>query len=239
MLTLLDNAGTYELPTGWHEVSTKQFCDTDPLRTVEARASYFAGRPIQVNGMVADVLAWMLTPPPTDGANRLNLEELAYEQLEMIRAALARFPLHTCLPIVWGLYAAKWASLNGDVFRKQRADVLATSVMNECILFCYGDVMHCLSELDRLTNPETGVYRELSEPDTTEAGQRARAAGADELFSNFGYENVIKAVAPQLQMQESQVRQLPWGEVTRHLVFQRLTAILADTIQRNAQRAND
>lgn len=58
--SFLDVTGPYTLPTGWHEVTTKQYCDLDRLQlaTVESRANYFAGRPIQVNGLVADALAW-------------------------------------------------------------------------------------------------------------------------------------------------------------------------------------
>ena len=45
MQTLGDSAGPFTMPPSWAEVSTAQFCATDPLLTVEAHASYFAAEP--------------------------------------------------------------------------------------------------------------------------------------------------------------------------------------------------
>ena len=68
---------------------------------------------------------------------------------------------------------------------------------------------------------------------------RARAAGADELLGMFGHYNVARALAQQMGITLDAAYQLPFESVCVHLLHERRSAILADTIQRNAQRAND
>ena len=235
MLTLLDNGGTYELPTNWSEVSTKQFCDTDPLRTVEERASYFAGRPIQVNGLVADVLAWMLTPPPLGSSfdYPADLGQETYLQVETIRALLAAAPLHQCFAQVYGTYTARQHYYRDrSSYRQDIAGQVATNCLAWDIVNTYPAVAHCLTELQRLATK----YAELAEPDPTEAAARARAAGADELLGIFGHYNVARALAQQMGITLDAAYQLPFESVCVHLLHERRSAILADTIQRNAAR---
>lgn len=236
MQNLTDQHGNkFTLPTCWADVTTAQFCETDAMLTFDERASYFAGRDIPAG----DTLDWMLLPPEAQPGKELDLEQQAYEQVELLRVVLSSLSLNQCLPIVWGLYWAKAACLNGSRFEQKRADTLAGQVISESILFCWGGVTHCLAELRRLTDPKTGKYSRLSEPDPTESARRAREAGAEELLAEFGYKNVVKLVATQMNLKEHEVKQLPWGEVAEHLIMQRQSAILADNMQRNARTPAD
>lgn len=237
MLTLLDNAGTYELPTGWHEVSTRQFCAVDPLQTVEARASYFAGRPIQVNALVADALAWMLTPPPTDEglAYPQDLGQETYLQVESIRALLASQPLSTCLPTVYCCFKGRYNNWGAREFDQEYAYAYIERCLDWPITDTWPAVAHCLTELQRLA----AKYAELAEPDPTEAARRAREAGADELLGIFSHYNVAKAVAQQMGITLDAAYQLPFESVCVHLLHERRSAILSDTIQRQSQQRNE
>ena len=235
MQTLIDQHGPFQLPTSWAEVTTAQFCVVDLLKTMEARASYFAKRPIQVNKLVAIALDWVMTPPEAVVNNPLNLAQQSYEQVELIRAVLNSRPLSVCLPIVWGLFMAQYAQLNPATSCQKRADGLAASTMDNCILHYYGDVAHCLGEVRRIMDADNSPYKELFEPDPTEAAQRARDAGAEELLGSFGYKNVLKSVALQLMIDQDDVKKMTWDAVAEHLIQERRTAILADNIQRNAR----
>ena len=239
MQHFIDSAGPFQLPTSWAEVTTRQFCEADPLMTVEQRASYFAGRPIQVNGMVADALAWMLSAPEAVVNNPLDLAQQSYEQVELIRAVLNSHPLSVCLPIVWGLFMAQHAQLNPASSCQKRADGLASSAMDNCILYYYGDVAHCLGEVRRIMDPDNSLYKELFEPDPTEAAQRARDAGAEELLGSFGYKNVLKSVALQLMIDQEDVKKMTWDAVAEHLIQERRQAMLSDNIQRNAKSSHE
>lgn len=239
MQHFIDKAGPFELPTSWAEVTTRQFCDTDPLMTVEQRASYFAGRPIQVNGLVADALAWMLSAPPLDEglAYPRDLGQETYLQVETIRALLTAQPLHECYGQVYGTFVRGLTlPLFGPaVFSQEKAAVWARNCMPWPITDTYPAVAHCLAELQRLATK----YAELSEPDPTEAAQRARDAGADELLGMFSHFNVAKAIAQQMGLTLDAAYQLPWDVVAVHLLHERRTAILADNIQRNARSSHE
>ena len=237
MQTLIDTTGPFKLPTHWGEVTTAQFCAVDPLETVEARASYFAGRPIQVNVLVSDALAWMLTPPPADGGLPYpeDLGQESYLQVETIRALLSAAPLVSCYGDVYGTFVAR---KRGFQLPEYNANSVA-SIGGQCYTFPITDtwpaVAHCLTELQRLATK----YAELAEPDPTEAAARAREAGADELLGIFGHYNVAKAVAQQMGITLDAAYALPWESVALHLLHARRTAILSDTIQRNSQQRND
>lgn len=236
MQSLLDINGVFQLPTGWHEVTTRQFCDTDPLMTVEQRASYFAGRPIQVNGLVADALAWMLTPPPTDGGlpYPADLGQETYLQVEELRASLA-MPLRMSFGHVYGTFVARRRGFQRRDFNQGDVLNLALHCLDLLITDTYPAVAHCLAELDRLATK----YAELSEPDPTEAAQRARDAGADELLGMFSHFNVAKAIAQQMGITLDAAYQLPWETVAVYLLHERRSAILADNIQRNARSSHE
>ncbi len=230
-LTLVDKDGSYLLPTGWHEVSTRQFCDLDRLQlaTVEARASYFAGRAIQVNGLVADVLAFLLSEPPaTQGlAYPPDLGQETYLQVETIRSLLAQ-PLHECYASVYSTFAhGKRMPLLGGVaeFSQERAADWARSCQAWAVTDTYPAVAHCLAELQRLNTK----YAELSEPDTTEAGRKARAAGASSLdmFSHF---NVALHYAQRYAKTVDEVYQWPFETVALMLLHDRRTAIIHDNL---------
>jgi hypothetical protein len=233
MQTLIDQHGSFALPTGWHEVSTRQFCEADPLTTVEQRASYFAGRPIQVNGLVADALKWMLQPPPTDGGlpYPLDLGQETYLQVETIRALLSSQPLHQCFGEVYGLFVARYRKHGRDPFNQTEAAEIGVMAMDWRILATYPAVAHCLAELTHLA----AKYAELAEPDPTEAGRRARDAGADELLGVFGHFNVAKALAEREGCSIDVIYQRPYETIAITLLHDRRTAILSDTIQRNAK----
>lgn len=239
MQTLIDKDGSFRLPTHWGEVSTAQFCATDPLPTVEERASYFAGRPIQVNGLVADALEWMLTPPPTDStwyAYPADLGQETYLQVETIRALLATQPIHACFCEVYGTFVMRAITLPpGQPFSQGRAAGYATSCADDRITDTYPAVAHCIAELQRLAT----TYAELAEPDPTEAARRAREAGADELLGMFGHYNVAKALADRSGRTIDEVYQTPYETIAIALLHDRRTAILADTIQRNSSKAHE
>lgn len=233
MLTLLDKDGPYQLPTGWHEVSTAQFCATDPLMTVEARASYFAGRPTQVNGRVADALAWMLTPPPVHGGlpYPADLGQEAFLQVETIRALLVAQPLTECFAQVWATMIER-SSCFGDGFDQSQVAPWANKCLTWPITDTYPAVHHCLTELQRLATK----YAVLAEPDTTEAGRRAREAGADRL-NVLGHYNTATAYAQAFGITLESAYQTPWESVAVWLYQQRLQAEINDQLTKNSQQS--
>ena len=231
MHTLIDQAGPFTLPTGWHEVTTRQFCASDPLLTVEARAGYFAGRPIQVNERVADALEWMLTPPPTEVPWQMDLGQCCYLAVETMRAALAGAVLSDAFEPVYGLYSAcHFADVFGEPFNQVRATNKAAACAGWPITSTYPAVIHCLAELERLATK----YAELAQPDPTEAARRAREAGADELLGMFGHFNVARALSQQMGRTLDEVYQLPYETVCIYLLHDRRTAILTDNLHRNS-----
>lgn len=239
MQTLIDSTGPFKLPTHWGEVTTAQFCATDPLTTMEQRASYFAGRPIQVNALVSVALAWMMVPPPTNEGGLpypADLGQETYLQVETIRALLTARPLHECLLHVWAVFIArKWNFFAPNEYRQDIAERIQQMNADSPITQVYPAVIHCLAELERLATK----YAELAEPDPTEAARRAREAGADELMGMFSHYNVARAVAQQMGITLDAAYALPWETVAVHLLHDRRTAILTDTIQRNSSKAHD
>jgi hypothetical protein len=202
---------------------------------VEARASYFAARPIQVNVAVADVLAFLLREPPATGGlpYPADLGQETYLQVESIRGLLTTQPLHQCFGEVYGTFVARTMNLSTiDDFRQIRAERKAAHCMEDPITDTYPAVAHCLAELKRLNT----TYAELSEPDPTEAGQRARAAGAEALLGIFSHYNVAKAMAQQRGISIAEAYQMAWEDVATILVHDRRTAILSENIQKNSQR---
>ena len=238
MQTLIDQHGPFTLPTGWHEVTTQQFCEADPLMTVEQRASYFAGRPVQVNGLVADALEWMLVPPLVDGGlpYPADLGQETYLQVESIRALLASQPLHACFGEVYGTFVARpFNYQQPDLFLPKLADIIGVGCLPMPITDTWPAVAHCLAELQRLAV----LYAELAEPDPTESARRAREAGADELLGMFGHYNVAKALADRERCSIDIIYQRPYDTIATALLHDRRTAILADTIQRNSSKAHE
>jgi len=237
MLTLIDKHGSYQLPTGWHEVTTRQFCATDPLKTMEQRASHFAGRPIQVNALVADALAWMLQAPPTEGgfAYPPDLGQETYLQVESIRGMVTSKPLCDCFALVYAAFKGRYDDWGSAEFNQERSYEYADRCLDWPITDTYPAVAHCLAELKRLNEK----YAELAEPDPTEAARRARDAGADELLGLFGHFNVAKALAEREGCSIDVIYQRSWETVAITLLHDRRQAILADTIQRNSRQNAD
>ena len=235
MITFQDNAGPFLLPTHWHEVSTAQFCTLDRLQcaTVEARASYFAGRPIQVNGLVADALAWMLTPPGTEGglAYPQDLGQETYLQVESIRALLAQQPLHAVLCEVYGVFVARTMELSSVAgYSPLRAERKAAHCQHDPITDTYPAVAHCLAELARLDTK----YARLAEPDTTDAGRRARDAGAERL-GVYSHLLVAKWFAQLYGITLEAAYQVAWENIAIHLLEARDQAEIMDQLHKNSQ----
>jgi hypothetical protein len=233
MLTLLDNAGTYALPTSWQEVSTKQYCDLDrlQLRTVEARASYFAGRPIQVNGIVADALAWMLHDVPLDTDTLRypgELDKETFGQVEAIRRLLLKQPLHQCFTEVYGIFVARARDVRSrSRFDATRAATLSQQALALPIVETYPALTHCLRELERIAT----VYAALNEPDFTEAGRRAREAGSERL-AEFGHFNVAYYYSQKLGCSLEDIYQMPYATVAQLLLHDRISAEIQDVLSR-------
>ena len=239
MLTLLDNAGTYQLPTSWREVSTAHWCALAalPFPNREAAAGIFAGRPIQVNGLVADVLAFLDSEPPTDGGLPYpsDLGQETFLQVETIRALLTARPLHACLLHVWAAFIArKWNFFPPHEYRQDMAVKIQQANADVPITQVYPAVRHCLSEMERLA----AKYAYLSQPDTTEAGKRAREAGADRLNA-LGHYNTAAAYAKDFHLTLEAAYQAPWENVAIWLYQQRLSAEIQDTLQQNSNRAHE
>lgn len=234
MLTFLDQHGSFALPTGWGEVSTKQFCAVDPLPTVEARASYFAGRPIQVNGAVADALAWMLEGPPATGglAYPPDLGQETYLQVESVRSMLATQPLHECLPLVYACFKGRYDNWGAAEFNQARSYGYAERILDWPITETYPAVAHCLAELQRLA----AKYARLAAPDTTEAGRRAQEAGSDRLQA-YGYLPTARWFAQQYGLTLEQALNTSWETVAVHLLLARDEAEIADKLNKNSQNA--
>lgn len=234
MLTLLDNAGTYTLPTGWHEVTTRQYCDLDRLQlaTVESRASYFAGRPIQVNGLVADALAWMLQGPvPTDGGlpYPADLGQETYLQVETIRALLLTQPLHECYAEVFGTFVARRRGFQSPEFNQNSVASIGGQALTFPTTETYPAVAHCLAELQRLD----AKYAVLAEPDYTEAARRAREAGSERL-GIFGHFNVARHYAQALGITIDAAYQMPWETIALLMYQDRISAEIHDNLSRQA-----
>ena len=233
MITFHDQHGHFQLPTHWGEVLTRQFCDLDRLqcRTVEARASYFAGRPIQVNGAVADALAFLLSgPSPQCGLPYpFDLGQETYLQVETIRQLLAAHPLHEALCDVYGLYVTRWRGFRNPEFSQDAANNLSAHAQGLPITDTYPAIAHCLTELQRLATK----YARLAEPDTTEAGRRAREAGADKLQA-FGYLPTARWYAQQYGLSLDAAMQVPWETVAVHLLLARDEAEIADQLHKNS-----
>ncbi len=236
MLTLIDAAGPFQLPTYWGEVTTAQYCALDRLQlaTVEARAGYFAGRPIQVNGLVADALAWLLVEPGTTGGHfrPLDLGQETYLQVESIRALLSTQPIYECYGEVYGLCMAR--VLKGGEFSQARAAQLARLCAAWPITDTYPAVAHCLAELQRLNE----AFAALGEPDETEAGRRARSAGAERL-AVFSHLNVARHYAERFGTTIDVIYQRPWQEIALFLLQDKITAEITDTLQQQNSPAHD
>lgn len=235
MLTLLDKDGPYSLPTGWHEVTTRQFCAVDPLKTVEARATHFAGRPIQVNGLVADALAWMLQPPPLTGGVPFpsDLGQESYLQVESLRA-LPLNQLHDCLPQVYGLMHGRPTFLGDSTFYQARADRQAANCLDWPITETLPTVAHCLAELQRLSEDFAALY----EPDETEAGRKARAAGSDRLAA-FSHLNVARHYAERFSTTIDAVYQWPYQQVALFMLQDKISAEIQDNLQNQSTSSHD
>lgn len=237
MLALLDTHGPYRLPTSWHEVTTRQYCDLDRLQlaTVEARASYFAGRPIQVNGLVADVLAFLLHPVPNDEHFKSypsDLGQVSYLQVETIRGLLANKPLNECFAEVCATFVAEH---NPNAFYKPdswqaRVVVMVPHYEAWPITDTYPSVAHCLAELQRLNE----TFAALNEPDHTEAGRRAREAGSDRL-AIFSHLNVARHYAERFSTTIDAVYQWPWQQVALFLLQDRIQAEIQDNLQKASE----
>jgi hypothetical protein len=229
MLTLVDKDGPYQLPTGWYEVSTRQHCELDrrQLKTMEARASVFAGRSIQVNGLVADALAWALKPVPSERTGQDYPEELGQEtylQVETLKETLAAQPLHACFGQVYATFVARrWR--RSEEFDQRMATSIAAQAWDMPITDTYPAVAHCMAQLAYLG----AKYAALAEPDHTEAGRRAREAGSERL-SMFKHFNVAYHYAHKMGLTLEQVYQLPFDTVAVMLLHDRTTAEIQDTL---------
>jgi hypothetical protein len=229
MVTLVDKDGPYQLPADWSEVTTRQYCDLDrlKLRTAEARASYFAGRPIQVNGFVADALAWALYDVPTDGlcVYPSDLGQETYLQVETIRSLATAQPMHQCYAEVFATFVARCRGLHLQEFNQAHVPALVAHALDQPVTETYPAVYHCLAELKRLDTK----YTALAAPDRTEAGRKAREAGSERLqmFSHF---NVAYHYAQKLGRTLEDIYQLAWESVAIMLLHDRTTAEIQDNL---------
>lgn len=228
--TFLDKTGPYELPTGYHEVTTRQYLELDAqqLRTVEARASYFANRPIQVNGYVADVLAFLLHPVPVEAGLPYpsDLGQETYLQVETIRTLIVNHGLGPCYGAVYGTFVMRQQALRpAQYFDQLAAARISAASLDLPITDTYPAVAHCLVELQRLGEK----YAALAEPDTTEAGRRARQAGSERL-AMFGHLNVARRYAEVFKMSLGDAYQTPWETVALWLLQDRIQAEILDNL---------
>lgn len=229
MLTLLDKDGRYLLPTGWHETSTRQYCELDrlQLKTVEARASFFAGRSIQVNGLVADALSWALTFPPTERGGLDYPEELGQEtylQVETLKETLAAQPLRACYAEVYATFVARRRS-RSEEFDQRVVPGIAARAWEMPVTDTYPAVAHCIAQLAYLS----AKYAALAEPDYTEAGRKAREAGSERL-GMFKHFNVAYHYAHKLGRTLEDVYNMPFDTVAVMLLHDRTTAEIQDTL---------
>lgn len=233
MLTFVDAAGPYRLPTGWPEVSTAQYLalDARAAATVEARAGFFAGRPVQVNGVVADALAWLLDPPPLSGLlpYPADLGQQSFLQVEEIRAALATTPLPECYGLVFGVFSVRALRPHVEAYQQPWAHTFAVNCLAWPITDTFPAVAHCLAELRRLGE----TFAELAAPDPTDAARRARAAGAATL-DGFGHLNVARHYAELFGTTLDAIYQRPWQEIALFMLQDRRRAIVADTLEKQS-----
>jgi hypothetical protein len=234
MLSLIDATGRYTLPTGWHEVTTRQYCDLDRLQltTAAARASYFAGRPVEVNELVVDALEWMATDVPLDRglAYPQDLGKETFMQVESIRAMLLKQPVSECFSGIYGLMHGRPTFLGDNAFYHQRAARQAMYCLDWPITETYPTVAHCLAELQRLGE----AFAALSQPDETEAGRKARAAGSDRL-ATFSHLNVARHYAERFGTTIDVIYQWPWQQVAIFMMQDRISA----EVQDNLSQQND
>lgn len=211
----LDSHGTYQLPTGWHEVTVKQFCDLakQPTPTREGAASLFAGRPIQVNGAVADALAFLNTTPPTDGGLPYpeNLGQETYLQVELLRQAASKGKLSDWMPQVYGLFTAR--PTYSPKFDQARAGRQAEHCLYWSVASVYPAVHHCLAELARLTDK----YKELGIECSCESCSAAKAAGTHELQA-LSFFNTLDALAEKQGTTVDAIGQMPYDTVALMLL---------------------
>ena len=237
MLTLIDRAGAYCLPTAWHEVTTAQYLalDATAAATVAARAAFFAGRPVQVNAVVADALAWLLDPPPLAGTfpYPLDLGQQSFLQVEEIRAALAPTPLAACYGLVFGVFSVRALRPHVEGYQQAWAHTFAVNCLDWPVTDTFPAVAHCLRELKRLGE----TFAELAEPDPTDAARRARAAGAASL-DGFGHLNVARHYAELFGTTLDAIYQRPWLEIAFFMLQDRRRAIVADTLEKQAATAS-
>ncbi len=235
MLQLLDNQGIYLLPTGWHEVPTRQFLALEKAQcyTVEQRASFFAGRPIQVNGLVADALGWCLKKPSTEGGlpYPADLGQETFLQVESIRGLVAAQPLTECFGEVYGTFVARTRGFRRPEFDQGQVLNLALHCLELPVTDTYPAVSHCLAELQRLDT----AFAVLGEKDETEAGRRARQAGSERLVV-FGHLNVARHYAERFGKTIEEVYQWPYQQVMLFLVQDKITSEVTDNLTKQADQ---
>ncbi|NVO33263.1 hypothetical protein [Hymenobacter lapidiphilus] len=213
-----DSTGPFQLPTGWHEVAVRDFCALAslPTPTREGAASVFAGRPIQVNALVADALAFLNTTPPTEGGlpYPANLGTESFLQVERIRAAVTSGPLATWLPSVYGLLVARQNSLRpAEGFRPAVAAQQAAHAEADTVARIYPAVAHCVAELERLSVR----YAELGQECVCDACTAAKQAGLQPLEA-LSYFNTLDALAQRLGCTVEAVGQMPYDTVAMMLL---------------------
>lgn len=212
-----DKDGTYHLPTGWHEVTAREFCDLakQPTPTREGAASLFAGRPVQVNGLVADALAFLNTPPPTQGGLPYpeNLGQETYLQVELLRKTVSTGQLQDWLPTVYGLFTGRPAHLGITEFSQTRATKQAEHCLFWSVEAVYPAVAHCLAELHRLQEK----YKELGVECFCDGCAAAKAAGTHELQA-LSFFNTLDALAEKMSTTVDAVGQMPYDTVALMLL---------------------
>lgn len=213
MTSWIDSTDSFQLPAGWHEVRVGQYAGLLACRTVEERASYFAGRPIQVNGLIADALSWLFTDPAVEGGLPYpqNLGQETYLQVELLRKVV-NSKQADWLPQVYGLFTARSLSPTGT-FNQQYANHRATQCLQWSMEEVFPAVHHCLQELQRLGEK----YKELGVECTCESCAAAKAAGLHELQA-LSFFNTLDALAEKMGTTIDAVGQMPYDTVALMLL---------------------
>ncbi|QIX61851.1 hypothetical protein HER32_11930 [Hymenobacter sp. BT18] len=225
MIRFLDSTGPFLLPTGWHEVTTRQYCTLAalPAPLLFDVVPLLVGRMVELTPQIDELLSFITegTEPPTTGGlpYPADLGQETYLQVELLRSMLGRLPLHECLMSLYGVFVQRKQELGGTgLFNQAAAAARAERALNYPITDIYPAVHHSLSELARLATK----YQALAEPDHTPAGEDAQRAGVDR-FDKYQYFNVLKRVAQDYRTTPDLVAQWPYDTVATHLLHERDT----------------
>lgn len=221
MIRFLDNTSAFLLPTGWHEVTTKQYCDllALPELTPEAAAPVLAGRAVDWHPSMADTLDFLSTEP--EGGEGLpfpeKLDTESFLQVEYILQQLAEQPIHEALPHVYGAFVVRLQEWHVPKMADMtRIAARAAKCLDYYITEVYPAFRHCVGEVARLQQK----YKRLYQSCTCEECTQAEQAGVGR-FAAYKHFNQLKRVAQDYTTTPDVVAQWPWQTFALHLLHER------------------